>query len=109
MSISNLRVAVRLALAFAVVCLVMSLAAAVGIWRLSGLQQIADELGGPASERAVLARDAAHSATQPQVHPVLAHLVGDEVAHILVEAAQRQAVAHPGGPLLILAGAGSPP
>ena len=57
MSISNLRVAVRLALAFAVVCLVMSLAAAVGIWRLSGLQQIADELGGPASERAVLARE----------------------------------------------------
>lgn len=57
MSISNLRVAFRLALAFGVVCLVMSLSAAVGIWRLSGLQHIADELGGPASERAVLARE----------------------------------------------------
>lgn len=57
MSISHLRVAVRLALAFGVVCLVMSLSAGVGIWRLSGLQQIADELGGSASERAVLARE----------------------------------------------------
>ncbi len=57
MSISHLRVAVRLALAFGVVCLVMSLSAGVGIWRLSGLRHIADELGGPASERAVLARE----------------------------------------------------
>lgn len=55
-SISHARVAVRLALAFGVVCLVMSLSAAVGIWRLAGLQDIADDLGGASSERALLAR-----------------------------------------------------
>ena len=57
MSISHARVAVRLALAFGVVCLVMSLSAAVGIWRLAGLQDIADDLGGASSERALLARE----------------------------------------------------
>eukprot|EP01036_Dinobryon_divergens_P043873 gene43873-58481_t len=57
MSISHARVAVRLALAFGVVCLVMSLSAAVGIWRLAGLQDIADDLGGVSSERALLARE----------------------------------------------------
>lgn len=57
MSISHARVAVRLALAFGVVCLVMSLSAAVGIWRLGGLQDIADDLGGASSERALLARE----------------------------------------------------
>ena len=57
MSISHARVAVRLALAFGVVCLVMSLSAAVGIWRLAGLQNIADDLGGASSERALLARE----------------------------------------------------
>ena len=56
MSISHARVAVRLALAFGVVCFVMSLSAAVGIWRLAGLQDIADDLGGASSERALLAR-----------------------------------------------------
>ena len=54
MSISHLRVAARLALAFGVVCLVMSLSAAVGIWRLAGLQDIADDLGGASSERVAL-------------------------------------------------------
>lgn len=54
-SISHARVAIRLALAFGVVCLVMSLSAAVGIWRLAGLQDIADDLGGASSERALLA------------------------------------------------------
>ena len=57
MSISHARVAVRLALAFGVVCLVMSLSAAVGIWRLAGLQDIADDLGGASSERALLVRE----------------------------------------------------
>ena len=57
MSISHARVAVRLALAFGVVCLVMSLSAAIGIWRLADLQDIADDLGGASSERALLARE----------------------------------------------------
>ena len=57
MSLSHARVAVRLALAFGVVCLVMSLSAAVGIWRLAGLQDIADDLGGASAERALLARE----------------------------------------------------
>ncbi len=57
MNISQARVAVRLAMAFGVVCLVMSLSAAVGIWRLAGLQDIADDLGGRSSERALLARE----------------------------------------------------
>ena len=43
MSLSQTRVAFRLALAFGVVCLVMSLSAAVGIWRLAELQEIAGE------------------------------------------------------------------
>ena len=57
MSISHARLGVRLALAFGVVCLVMSLAAGIGMWRLQGLQGIADDLGGPSSERALLARE----------------------------------------------------
>jgi len=57
MSLSQTRVAFRLALAFGVVCLVMSLSAAVGIWRLGELQDIADDLGGNSSERALLARE----------------------------------------------------
>ncbi|EJE50838.1 methyl-accepting chemotaxis protein [Acidovorax sp. CF316] len=57
MSLSQTRVAFRLALAFGVVCLVMSLSAAVGIWRLAELQDIADDLGGNSSERALLARE----------------------------------------------------
>ena len=54
---SRIRLAPRLALAFGVVCLVMSLAAAIGVWRLVQLQGIADELGGDSSERALLARE----------------------------------------------------
>jgi methyl-accepting chemotaxis protein len=52
-----MRLAARLALAFALVCLVTSLAAAVGVWRLSDLEAIADDLGGASSERALLARE----------------------------------------------------
>src|SRR5450830_467098 len=54
---SQIRLAPRLALAFGVVCLVMSLAAAIGVWRLVQLQGIADDLGGDSSERALLARE----------------------------------------------------
>ncbi|GKS95022.1 MULTISPECIES: methyl-accepting chemotaxis protein [unclassified Acidovorax] len=57
MTLHNARLSLRLALAFGVICLVMSLAAAVGIWRLMELQDIADGLGGPAAERALLARE----------------------------------------------------
>ena len=57
MSISHARVAARLALAFGIVCLVMSIAAGVGIWRLQGLQRIADDLGGESAERALLAHE----------------------------------------------------
>ncbi|MEK8034886.1 methyl-accepting chemotaxis protein [Ideonella sp. DXS29W] len=53
---SNLRLTPRLALAFSCVVLVMALAASVGAWRLQQLGDIADELGGVAAERAVLAR-----------------------------------------------------
>ncbi|MEH3086201.1 MAG: methyl-accepting chemotaxis protein [Xylophilus ampelinus] len=56
-SFSRLRLASRLAIAFALVCLVTSLAAAVGIWRLAGLQAIAHDLGGASTERALLARE----------------------------------------------------
>jgi methyl-accepting chemotaxis protein len=56
-SFSRMRLASRLAVAFALVCLVTSLAAGIGIWRLSGLQDIADDLGGASSERALLARE----------------------------------------------------
>ena len=60
MSISHARVAVRLALAFGVVCLVMSLSAAVGIWRLAGLQdflppQVARPRSGRGPVHAVVA------------------------------------------------------
>ncbi|XAH24578.1 methyl-accepting chemotaxis protein [Xylophilus sp. GW821-FHT01B05] len=55
--LSRTRLASRMALAFALVCLVTSLAAAIGIWRLNGLQDIADDLGGPSTERALLARE----------------------------------------------------
>ena len=54
---SPTHVAVRLAVAFGVVCLVMSLSAVVGIWRLDGLQDIVDDLGSASSERALLARE----------------------------------------------------
>ncbi|MDA8452316.1 methyl-accepting chemotaxis protein [Acidovorax sp. NCPPB 3859] len=57
MSLNNARLSLRLALAFGAICLVMSLAAGVGIWRLMNLQDIADDLGGESSERALLARE----------------------------------------------------
>ncbi|QNP57908.1 methyl-accepting chemotaxis protein [Paenacidovorax monticola] len=57
MTLAHARLATRLTLAFGVVCLVMSLSAAVGVWRLAGLQAIADDLGGDSSERALLARE----------------------------------------------------
>lgn len=47
----------RLALGFGLVCLVMTLAAGIGIWRLMQLQAIADDLGGDSSERALLAAE----------------------------------------------------
>jgi len=57
MFFSRARLAPRLALAFGLVCLVMALSAAIGVWRLVGLQSLADDLGGPSAERALLARE----------------------------------------------------
>ncbi len=57
MSLNNARLSLRLALAFGAVCLVMSLASAVGAWRLMNLQNLADDLGGPSAERALLAQE----------------------------------------------------
>lgn len=50
--LDRLRLAPRLAAAFATVLVVMSAAAAIGIWRLDTLQAIANDLGGPSAERA---------------------------------------------------------
>jgi methyl-accepting chemotaxis protein len=55
--LDRLRLAPRLAAAFATVLVVMSAAAAIGIWRLDTLQAIATDLGGPSAERALLARE----------------------------------------------------
>jgi len=57
MFLSRARLAPRLALAFGLVCIVMALSAAVGVWRLTELQSLADDLGGPSAERALLARE----------------------------------------------------
>ena len=57
MNFSRARLAPRLALAFGLVCLVMALASATGIWRLVELRDLADDLGGDSSERALLARE----------------------------------------------------
>ncbi|MDT0140723.1 methyl-accepting chemotaxis protein [Acidovorax sp. PRC11] len=57
MSLNNTRLSLRLALAFGAICLVMSLAAGVGVWRLMNLQDIADDLGGESAERALLAKE----------------------------------------------------
>ncbi|MBV8617313.1 MAG: MCP four helix bundle domain-containing protein [Curvibacter sp.] len=54
---SQTRLRPRLALSFGLVCLVMIGAAGVGVWRLSQLQAIADDLGGASAERALLARE----------------------------------------------------
>ncbi|MDD0813095.1 methyl-accepting chemotaxis protein [Curvibacter sp. HBC28] len=54
---SRTRLGPRLALGFGLVCLVMSLAAGIGVWRLIQLQAIADDLGGDSSERALLASE----------------------------------------------------
>src|SRR6188474_2848358 len=54
---SRMRLAPRLALAFGLVMLVTSLAAGIGIWRLDRLQDIANDLGGASSQRALLARE----------------------------------------------------
>ncbi|KQM70071.1 methyl-accepting chemotaxis protein [Xylophilus sp. Leaf220] len=57
MFLSRSRLAPRLALAFGLVCVVMALAAGIGIWRLTQLQGLADDLGGDSAERALLARE----------------------------------------------------
>ena len=57
MSLSRARLAPRLVLAFGLVCLVMALASAVGVWRLVELRGLADDLGGDSSERALMARE----------------------------------------------------
>jgi methyl-accepting chemotaxis protein len=57
MSFSRARLAPRLVLAFGLVCLVMALASAVGVWRLVELHGLADDLGGNSAERALLARE----------------------------------------------------
>jgi len=53
----RMRLAPRLALGFAMVLFVTSIAAGIGIWRLDKLQDIADDLGGASSQRALLARE----------------------------------------------------
>jgi methyl-accepting chemotaxis protein len=55
--LARLRLAPRLALAFGLVMLVTSLAAGIGIWRLDRLQDIANDLGDPSSQRALLTRE----------------------------------------------------
>ncbi|QHJ01205.1 HAMP domain-containing protein [Xylophilus rhododendri] len=57
MFLSRARLAPRLAVAFGLVCLVMALASAIGVWRLTELESLADDLGGPSAERALLARE----------------------------------------------------
>ena len=57
MFLSRATLAMRLVAAFGLVCLVMALAAGVGIWRLAELRGLADDLGGPSAERALLARE----------------------------------------------------
>ena len=57
MQLHHARLSLRLALAFGVICLVMSLAAGVGVWRLMSLQDVADDLGGDSAERALLAQE----------------------------------------------------
>ncbi|WPB59152.1 methyl-accepting chemotaxis protein [Xylophilus sp. GOD-11R] len=57
MFLSRARLAPRLASAFGLVCLVMALAAGIGVWRLNQLRALADDLGGASSERALLARE----------------------------------------------------
>jgi methyl-accepting chemotaxis protein len=53
----RMRLAPRLALCFALVILVTSVAAGIGVWRLHRLQDIADDLGGNSAQRALLARE----------------------------------------------------
>ena len=55
--LARLRLAPRLGLAFALVLLVMSIAALIGVWRLDRLQGIAEDLGSASAERALLARE----------------------------------------------------
>ena len=55
--LERFRLAPRLALGFALVLILMSLTALLGVWRLTQLGAIADELGGDAAERALLARE----------------------------------------------------
>ena len=54
---SRMRVTRRLAVAFAVVLLVNFAGIGLGIWRLDRLQAVAEELGGTAAERALLAQE----------------------------------------------------
>jgi len=53
----RMRLAPRLALAFGLVMLITSVGAGIGIWRLDRLEAIANELGGTAAQRALLARE----------------------------------------------------
>ncbi|MDP9899032.1 methyl-accepting chemotaxis protein [Variovorax ginsengisoli] len=55
--LNRMRLAPRLVMAFGLVLLITSIAAGVGIWRLQRLQDIADDLGGASSQRALLARE----------------------------------------------------
>ena len=53
----RMRLVPRLTLAFGLVLLVTLIANGVGIWRLNGLQGIADDLGGDSAQRALLAQE----------------------------------------------------
>ena len=53
----RMRLVPRLTLAFGLVLLVTFIANGVGMWRLNGLQGIADDLGGDSAQRALLAQE----------------------------------------------------
>lgn len=53
----QLKLRARLTLCLAAVAVLMTLASGVGIWRLQTLGDVTSQLGGPAAERAVLARE----------------------------------------------------
>ena len=53
----RMRITPRLALVFGIVLLVNFAGIGLGIWRLDRLQAVADELGGTAAERALLAQE----------------------------------------------------
>ncbi|KAF1049562.1 MCP four helix bundle domain-containing protein [Xylophilus sp.] len=90
MSLSHSRLSLRLALAFGVVLLVTSAAAAIGVWRLAGLRGIADDLGGASAARALLAQEL-HAIVVLSSARAEALLVADEPGFVARVEADRKA------------------